>query len=269
MIKIKQPCPTLPQRAHMRGFTLVEMLISSAISLILIAGVLSIAMSVMGSSAEKLKRNHLTQELRDTVSVMVRDIRRAGFNAGGINVMFNNNSFTQGDNLLTVHNITGGGVVTATTGNCITYAYDYRDHPNGTNGVLDDVAAGIDERRGFRLKNAKVQIYNGTNAPGAVDCAGAGWQSLTSDAISITKLEFISSEECNNVSLPNFPTVNCSLVDPNISPGNIILKQVIIKINLTGKTVISGSAATNNLKTVTRTITDSAKIRNAQTTLIP
>lgn len=233
------------------GFTLVEMLISSAISLILIAGVLTITLGVMGNSAKNLKRTHLVQELRATMSLMVRDIRRAGFNGGGVSAFLTNgnNPFTQVPYMV---NVPGAN----STGSCILYAYDERrGNPPAANGVLD-VGSGIDERHGFRLSGGKVQIFSGNNG-GPFNCTSSGWQRITSSQVNITQLVFdASNEQCFNVSvIPNQLLANCNVVLP---AGQLKAKLLIVKITLQG--------TLDTEPNVVRSLHDTVKIRNVQVT---
>ncbi|RMH15128.1 MAG: prepilin-type N-terminal cleavage/methylation domain-containing protein [Gammaproteobacteria bacterium] len=237
--------------ARQAGFTLVEMLISSAISLILIAGVLTITLGVMGNSAKNLKRTHLVQELRSSMSLMVRDIRRAGFNGGGVAAFLanGNNPFTQVPYML---NVPG----TNSIGSCILYAYDERrGNPPTANGSLD-MGPGIDERHGFRLKNGKLEMFSGNNGA-SYGCNSSGWQRITSSQVKITQLIFdASNEQCFNVSVvPNQLLASCNVVLP---PGQLKAKLLIVKISLQGTLASDPN--------VVRSLHDTVKIRNVQVT---
>ena len=62
-----------------RGVTLTELMVGSAVGLFVIAGVLSVYVAVAQSSAETLGASRLNQEMSALMSVMVSDIRRAGY----------------------------------------------------------------------------------------------------------------------------------------------------------------------------------------------
>jgi type II secretory pathway component PulJ len=61
------------------GFSLVELLVSLATGLFLIAGVLGIFTSTLHSQSETLKMTRLNQELRRVADLVSRDVKRAGY----------------------------------------------------------------------------------------------------------------------------------------------------------------------------------------------
>lgn len=66
---------------HQRGMGLVELMISIVIGMIVIAGALTVAASTMGANASQMKMSRLNNELRIAMTAIVRDMRRASFNA--------------------------------------------------------------------------------------------------------------------------------------------------------------------------------------------
>src|SRR5664279_3838021 len=61
-----------------RGFTLIELMISIVIGLIILAAVLGMFVSMIKSDSDNLKAIRLNHELRAAMSLITRDIRRAG-----------------------------------------------------------------------------------------------------------------------------------------------------------------------------------------------
>jgi type II secretory pathway component PulJ len=61
------------------GFSLVELLVSLATGLMLLAGVLGIFTATLDSQGNNLKMTRLNQELRTTMDLITRDLRRAGY----------------------------------------------------------------------------------------------------------------------------------------------------------------------------------------------
>lgn len=66
------------RRAKQGGVTLVELMVGSAVGLIILAAILATYVSVARSASEVLASAKLNAELRAVMDVMVRDIRRAG-----------------------------------------------------------------------------------------------------------------------------------------------------------------------------------------------
>lgn len=67
------------RRARALGFTLIEMMVAIAVSLILIGAVLALVVAVLQSNAENLSVTRLTQELRAVALITGKEIRRAGY----------------------------------------------------------------------------------------------------------------------------------------------------------------------------------------------
>lgn len=61
------------------GFSLVEMLVSMAVGLFLLAGVVVLFSATLSSQSNTLKTTRLNQELRNVIDLISRDVRRAGY----------------------------------------------------------------------------------------------------------------------------------------------------------------------------------------------
>lgn len=66
-------------RPHNAGFSLVELLVSLATGLFLLAGVMGIFSATLSSQGSSLKATRLNQELRSALDLISRDLRRAGY----------------------------------------------------------------------------------------------------------------------------------------------------------------------------------------------
>ena len=64
------------------GFSLVELMISIVVGLVVVAGVISVFASAVKSHTDNLRMTRLNQELRTTMTLMTRELRRAGFWGG-------------------------------------------------------------------------------------------------------------------------------------------------------------------------------------------
>ncbi|MBP6300179.1 MAG: prepilin-type N-terminal cleavage/methylation domain-containing protein [Arenimonas sp.] len=169
-----------------RGMSLVELMIAMAIGLVVIGSVLSFTMSSLNTNSEYVQATRLSQELRNTMDFVTRELRRAGYdeNVGSYPARY-----------------AVSGLVTPTfskifvTPTCVLFAYD---RTGGTPGTVD-LARG--EIRGFRLMTRTVDGVdvgvievaesaagvtpsctaggpNYSNYPPTLN-AGTGWSSLT------------------------------------------------------------------------------------------
>ncbi|MGH8121900.1 MAG: PilW family protein [Rudaea sp.] len=66
-------------RAHVRGFSLIEMMIAIVIGLVVIAGAISLIVAIDKANSETIQSTRLTQELRSLASVVADDIKRARY----------------------------------------------------------------------------------------------------------------------------------------------------------------------------------------------
>ncbi|MGD8941355.1 MAG: prepilin-type N-terminal cleavage/methylation domain-containing protein, partial [Gammaproteobacteria bacterium] len=185
------------------GVSLIELMIGIVISLIILAGVTNIWLTTIMSSSDTLKQSKLNQELTTLMSVMSRDINRAGITGTLDYTNPQTNAFNQPDNtaLEVIDNMTNNSQVTfansATGGSCVVYAYD-RD----LDGVVD-----IAEVVGFRLNNGAVEMRRNVIGTNSDSCATAdgSWLPVTDNRIiTITDLNFaFNNSECINTREPN------------------------------------------------------------------
>lgn len=154
------------------GLGLVELMVSTALSLLLMAGLLRVYAASTATVATHLGATRLHHELRTVATLMQRDIRRAGY-WGGAEGALGSGAFPN-----------PFGSVDLSTPGCALLRYD-RD----VNGTL---AAGGTEQFGFVLAGGVVRTF----VPGAAfDCSGQGWIDLTNrEAIEVTGLAFNLTE---------------------------------------------------------------------------
>lgn len=129
------------QRSRQRGFSLVELMISLIAGLILVGAVLSFTVSSVRSNAEFVSATRLTQELRNTMDFVSRELRRAGYDQNYLGQLARAPGSTVQSDFSPI--LVSGA---ATTTPCVIYSYD-RDP--GTPGQLDP---GNGELRGIRLR---------------------------------------------------------------------------------------------------------------------
>ncbi len=175
-------------KSRQKGLSLVEAMIALTIGLFLLTGLVTFVTDSLSANENRLKMARLNQELRATMTLMAREIRRAGFwgspsfalgplgNMGAgttyVNPFMAPITITSGSSTTTTY----GGVYVppSSTPGCILFSYD----ANG-NGVLD--TSNPDERYGFLLNDGVVYMRTGIGAT-LNDCttsSGNAWGALT------------------------------------------------------------------------------------------
>jgi prepilin peptidase dependent protein B len=185
------------------GLSLVELMISLAISSVILLVTVNFYAAISRSSGLTLQASKLNQELQALVAVMASEIRRAGFTAD-TSVVTDPivNTFNDVDKTaLNILASRAAPTTSAASGECILFAYD-RD---------EDMALDHNEPLGFRLNNGVVQMR--TRVEGDLtearndDCDDADetWLDLTDGRLlTITSLAFDSSgSTCINLREPD------------------------------------------------------------------
>ncbi|KEA64527.1 Type IV fimbrial biogenesis protein PilW [Marinobacterium lacunae] len=164
------------------GFTLIEMMIALLLGLIVTGIAISMYVSTLGITKQTVTSVRLSQELRTVMDMMVRDIRRAGYWAGG--------TLTGNP-----HGVVSGGLPvnvftspkSSDSNSCVVLSYDYDA----------DGSATIEHLMGYRLDDAQnaVEVLwtSSSTLTGGVDCSvlPGNWENLTDDSTTvITELLF-------------------------------------------------------------------------------
>ena len=134
-----------------RGFTLTELLIASAISLVAVAGMIVVMSSTLGSTTQVLNATRLSGDVRAALQVVSRDLRRANYSET-FEACIGSGSAT----CLAV----ADSVVVNAGANCVTYSYE---------------RAGGTVSGAMRLANGALQFR-----VDAADCSNsANWDNIT------------------------------------------------------------------------------------------
>jgi prepilin peptidase dependent protein B len=216
------------------GFTISELMVSMVIGLLILAGVVTVYISVLKSSNTVLKGGRLNGEMTAIMTIMANDIRRAGYWEAANFQLPTDNPFTKvfyaagsqvNTSALRVHNNGGAGtgyvdvtydvltdgtgkVTAASQGSCIVYTYDAE--PGKTMAGTVEVPAN-NEEFGFRWDGTAADpllMRTSNNASGPNICAGGNggnWEPITEvSEIIITRLNFdLSTSTCVNASEPD------------------------------------------------------------------
>lgn len=178
-----------------QGFNLIELMIAMALGLVVITGAVTLFMATTDSNRGVLNAIKLHQELRAAMSVVVRDLRRAGswnYTAAYAldnTISMSDNPFIQAGST-SVGTDAGGSTCDPTTADCIYTCVEYSyDYPETATGVADGVRnansslvqdSDNSERFGIGFKNDTIVMKVANNT-----CAGGmtSWQSITDDTV--------------------------------------------------------------------------------------
>ncbi len=210
-----------PGHRHASGFSLVEMMISITVGLVVLAGVMTMFVHNVKAGGDAMKMARLNQELQAVMSIMTRDIRRAGYWGNASSAI---GSATPNTNPFTLD--APGNYAGELTNTCITFSYDMDGDGNvdvGSSGTSP--ANNASERLGFRLRSGAVEAREG-----GASCTDGGWEDLT-DTVNteITGLTFTpttKSVDLDGPATPSSPEVcvtGCGTSTINVREVTIIL----------------------------------------------
>ncbi|MDD5412107.1 MAG: prepilin-type N-terminal cleavage/methylation domain-containing protein [Methylobacter sp.] len=218
------------------GFTLIEIMIALLIGLIVIAATVTIYISTVKGSSDTLKSARLNHDLESAMSLIVNDIRRAGFWGGArAGADSSTNPFT-----------IGTADINMPLASCILYTYD----------ADGDKVVDANEYYGFKLDGTTIRMrLTGTTT---ADCADGSWgtgEIIDSNKISVTALTFTTAYKClDNSAIPAPLSYNSTCAAASLVTGDKAVELRQINITLTGSLVSD--------PTVTKTLTGTVKIRN-------
>jgi type IV pilus assembly protein PilW len=159
-----------------KGLTLIELMIALVLSLLVTGMVISMFSSSIGGHAQAIRTMRLNQDMRITMDMIVRDIRRAGY-WSGTTVASNSHASLIGGTLPI-------GIFDFQTGadNCVLVSYDHD---------ADDTTSN-DKVFGYRLLDTGVlQTVNQDIASVAGCSTPTAWQALIDDnTVQVNELTF-------------------------------------------------------------------------------
>ena len=217
----------LNRRARQRGVSLVEMMIGLTVGLIVLSGILGLFSGHLRGNSDLIRTTRLNNELRGTMDMAVRDLRRATYwGASTTGVWYPTQPLVQANPFFNVDTGTAGQ---------ITYRYDVN-----SNGL-------IDANETFRLRR---NAADGTVEWVQLDAGGAVVSTTPisdPDATNITGLTFAVVDRT--------ATTTCLVAGPGpVGPTPPLLHVRQITVTLTGQ--LRADAAT------TRTLSESVRLRN-------
>lgn len=212
-----------------RGFSLMEVLIASSLSLVVTASMIALMSSSLGSTARIIKMTRLTDDLRSAMLLMSRDVRRSNYTADAINCFANPDCLTDGSIS------SPGDVVISDNNECFVFSMDRDQDGEGTEnagGFRRVIAGGI----------GVIQMWVGESVP---DCASpdASWAAVT---------------DANDIEITGFS------VDDDLSYTEVVLEDAEgiqyfqkvrkVRMNISGRLISDLS--------IQRTVGDIINLRN-------
>ncbi len=125
------------------GMSLVELMIAMAIGLVVIGSVLAFTLSSLTSNTEYVQATRLSQELRNSMDLVSRELRRTGYDENSMSLLLKTITTPSPFAPIFTADILNSDI-NAATDDCIIYAYD---RAGGTPGTIN-LASG--EIRGLR-----------------------------------------------------------------------------------------------------------------------
>ena len=213
------------------GMSLMEVLIAMSISLIVTASMIALMANSLGTTARIIKMTKLSDDLRITMQMMSRDVRRSSYNSNSMYCYANEDCGTDGAATL------AGDITINADEDCFTFLPD-RDH----DGDSTENGAG-----GFRLVPSGgvgvIEMWTGDASP---DCAAAAGSS-----------SWVQITNPDNINISAFS------VDDDLSYTVVILDDGIdtlsqrvrkLRMNMEGRLVVDNS--------IVRQIEDVIAVRN-------
>jgi type II secretory pathway component PulJ len=212
------------------GFTLIEALIGLALSLVVVTSMVGLMSNSLGSASKIIQMTQLSDELRNTMSMVSRDIRRANYNAAAYKCYANSecgaDPTSNQDDILTING----------ANDCLIFNLDRDQNGDGS----------ADGAGGFRLSDdggpGYIEMWVGDASPTCGDGLGGDW-------IPLTDPEFV---EITTFWVDDLASITGSVLEE----GGITLNQQTRQINVQ----IAGSLLLNS--NITRSVEDTIKVRN-------
>lgn len=222
-------CSLRQAEVKQTGFSLIELMVSMIVGLLVLAAVTAIFLSMLNSNNDNLKSIRLNQDLRAAMSLMARNIRRAGSDreAAAHSIVVPAIKPFQVEGLTADQVVQVSSNEAGTANKCITFSYD--EITAGTSGDRDSPG----ELYGYRWDETDETIQARENA--ATCAANSNWGDVTDNTLILIKdLNFVDTSTSTGL--------------PGVAP----VRQITVTI--TGE--LTSDA------TVSRTLTETINIRN-------
>ena len=214
------------------GMSLMEVLIAMSISLVVTASMIALMANSLGTTARIIKMTKLSDDMRITMQMMTRDVRRSSYNANSMFCYANEDCGTDGAATL------AGDITINNSNDCFTFLMD-RDHDGDS---TENSAGGF--RRVISGGVGVIEMWTGDQTPNCAAAAGtSSWEQITNP----DNMDIFVFNVDNNLSY----TAQIF----NDGAGNTLSQRVRkIRMNMRGRLV--------NDTTIIRRIEDVISVRN-------
>ncbi len=221
----------LPTRRLARGLSIVELLVGMAIGLFILAGSSALFVANIASSRRLALETRINQDLRATMDLIVRDLRRGAY--WGNALAATRAEAVQANPYATV------SLTPPTDPNQILYSY--------TRDTTESSSLDSNEVFGFRLAGGAIQMCMG----GSSASACSNWQTLSNtDILTISTLHITPTE--TTLDLRSACPTNCT--DTVLAPSCPRLQVRSYAIVLTGTSTTDAA--------LSRTLRSQVRLRN-------
>jgi prepilin peptidase dependent protein B len=219
------------------GMSLIETMIALAMSLIVTSSMIVLIGNSMGSATRIIEMSQLTDELRNAMSMMSRDVRRANYNSNNIYCYANSDCGESGGPAVQSSDIldSAGDVLAADT-SCFVFGLDRNYDGNANNDGGGGFRRRIDDTSG----NGMIEMWVGTTVP-VCGSTSAEWVAVTDpDFVDITGFR-VSGEDTFENTLEQ-------------ESGTLTQRVRYVEMEINGQLTMDN--------TIRRTIRDKVNVRN-------
>ena len=224
-----------PGLFHQAGFSLMEAVVAMAISLVVTAAMVALMANSLGTTSRIVNMTKLSDDLRSTMQMLTRDVRRTSYNSDAFLCYANEDCFSDGSLTL------ASDIVINDDEDCFTFLLDRENDGDSTN----------DDAGGFRLAASGdvgvLEMWTGNNSP---DCAAVSdsWVRVTNPAsMDITAF---------NVNAKDVSAGGLSYTEEIFNDGATVISQKVRKVRF------SIDAELVNAAGITRHMEDVITVRN-------
>lgn len=243
--------PATPKAAKRQGFSLVELMIALVAGLIVSGAVLSFFLSSMKSNGQYVQSTRLSQELRNTIDLMTRDLERAGYDQDALKYLATGTPTPF--NPIKLDKVDAADPAL----DCVIYSYDKANAAAGSQlGQLDLANGEIHALRRVSATNQDgktvgvIEYFSSDLTPSpyarpSCTAAGAVYTSFPPDCNATTGWCALSDPAILDITAL---TLTDNRVQAGVSPNLVQLRK--IGIDLRGRIAGSGDPARNMVASV-------------------
>lgn len=229
------------------GVSVMEVLVSMSIGIVVTGSMITLLSNSLYNTSRIVQMNKLTEDLRLTMQMISRDVRRASYTANAIYCLGNPDCSTFGEISEDVGSVlTPGDITVSDTNDCLWFLTDRDQDGDGTE----------DDAGGFRLRSVTVSASRNV---GQIEMWVGGPEA---DCDATTSDDWVAITDPNQIDITAFS------VDDDLSYDEVLLSEVSGPVSTTTSTMrirrirmaISGELVNDD--SISRTVRNSIRIRN-------